>query len=119
MVKTYVNIENTRFEDKIKLHIKSQKEYDNILIPKFSIQLLVENAIKHGFINEELNIHIKIEDNSIIVSNDGKVSENVKFGTGLSNLNKRLELLEVGKLTYDNSDRMKFIIKVNDESINS
>ena len=119
MVKTYVNIENIRFQDKIKLNIVEKKEYNDILIPKFSIQLLVENAIKHGYDGSKLNIEIKFENNSIIVSNNGKKSSNIKFGTGLSNLSKRLQILEIGELEYENYEKMKFIIKVNNESINS
>lgn len=119
MVKTYINIENTRFEDKIKLKINSNKDFDERLIPKFSIQLLVENAIKHGFEGNELDIDILISKESIIVSNNGKIEELVKYGTGLKNLDKRLELLEVGNLDYDTDEKMKFIIRIKGESINS
>jgi len=110
MVETYVSIENIRFEDKIKLHIDTTNA--NVSkVPKFSIQLLVENAIKHGYIGKELNIYIKIDDN-IYLSNDGKITKNLKFGTGLSNLNNRLELLNVGKLIYEDTDKMRFKIEV-------
>ncbi len=110
MVKTYVDIENIRFDDKIKLHISNKS--DNIKIPKFSIQLLVENAIKHGMKNGNLNIFIEI-DKDIYVSNDGKVIKNLKFGTGLSNLENRLKLLNLGKLEFVDEEKMKFKIKVN------
>ncbi|QKJ23348.1 sensor histidine kinase [Poseidonibacter lekithochrous] len=119
MVKTYVNIENTRFEDKIKLNINNNKDYEDRLIPKFSIQLLVENAIKHGFEGKELDIDITISKETIEVSNNGKIEEFVKYGTGLKNLDKRLELLKVGNLDYDTDEKMKFIIRIKSESINS
>ncbi|MEA3352975.1 MAG: histidine kinase [Campylobacterota bacterium] len=113
MVRTYVEIENIRFEDKIKLHI-SNNIMTNIQVPKFSIQLLVENAIKHGYENKELNIDIDIDiDQNITVSNDGKRTEKLKFGTGLSNLNNRLKLLNIGTLNYKNGDKMMFTIKLN------
>jgi two-component system LytT family sensor kinase len=111
MVQTYVDIENIRFDDKIKLQITMSNKKD-IKLPKFSIQLLVENAIKHGYIGKVLNIYINIDDN-IYISNDGKITQNIKFGTGLSNLNKRLKLLNVGKLEFESSDDMRFKIKVN------
>jgi sensor histidine kinase YesM len=111
MVKTYVDIENIRFDDKIKLHISNQS-IQKLKIPKFSIQLLVENAIKHGYENKELNIDILVDDN-IIVQNDGKLTDNLKFGTGLFNLNNRLKLLNIGELIYENIDKMRFTIKVN------
>ena len=112
MVKTYVDIENIRFDNKIKLHISNEHINKN-QIPKFSIQLLVENAIKHGYENKELNIYIEIK-NDIIVYNDGIFIEKLKFGTGLSNLNNRLNLLNIGSLKFINDEKkMKFIIKVN------
>lgn len=110
MVKTYVEIENIRFDNKIKLSI-TNKNKGTLKIPKFSIQLLVENAIKHGYNNKELNIYINVDIN-ISVSNDGKVTDNLKFNTGLSNLKHRLQLLKVGKLVFENNNRMTFIIKI-------
>ena len=51
MVKTYVNIENIRFDEQIVLYISDFEKIKSIKVPKFSVQLLVENAIKHGFYN--------------------------------------------------------------------
>ena len=111
MVETYLKIENIRFDNHIKLHTSIAKEFQNILIPRFSIQLLVENAIKHGFNTKQLDINIIVNKDKIIVSNNGILPKEVKFGTGLHNLEKRLELLEVGKLTYTMEDNnMIFII---------
>lgn len=113
MVRTYVSIENIRFDEKIVLNIDDFKEYKNIQIPKFSIQLLVENAIKHGFLGKVLNIHIKFDEKKIIVQNDGKITQIIKFGTGLSNLAKRLELQKIGYLKSDTlDDKMQFIIEL-------
>ena len=92
MVQTYVNIENIRFDEKIVLNIENYDEYKNIKIPKFSIQLLVENAIKHGYLSEILNIDIKFLKDKIIVENDGKITKEINFGTGLTNLKSRLKL---------------------------
>ncbi|MDZ7818657.1 MAG: histidine kinase [Aliarcobacter sp.] len=113
MVKTYVNIENVRFDGKIVLNIEDSNEYKNIKIPKFSIQLLVENAIKHGYLGKVLNINIKFLKDKIIVQNDGKITNIVKFGTGLSNLQKRLELQKIGNLSFNGlDDKMQFIIEL-------
>ncbi|MDK2081589.1 sensor histidine kinase [Aliarcobacter butzleri] len=100
MVQTYVNIENIRFDNKIVLHIDDYNDFKLIKIPKFSIQLLVENSIKHGYLGKELNIFITFEKNLIKVSNDGKKNSNIKFKTGLSNLENRLRLLNIGELHF-------------------
>ncbi|WP_072680895.1 sensor histidine kinase [Arcobacter sp. LA11] len=115
MVQTYLTIENIRFEDNIKVTIDINNNDYEVLVPKFSIQLLVENAIKHGYTQKELNINIKVKDSNIEVSNDGLVSNNISFGTGLSNLSNRLRLLNIGKLDYKIEDnKMVFIINLKD-----
>jgi sensor histidine kinase YesM len=111
MVQTYVAIENIRFSDTIHLHVKIQKKYQTILIPKFSLQLLVENAIKHGYDKKALHVKIESTPNCLHVSNDGKEAKEIVFGTGLNNLRDRLELLKVGKLFYD-TDGRKFTIEM-------
>jgi len=110
MVKTYVDIENIRFDERIKLHIIYEKK-KQLKIPKFSIQLLVENAIKHGYENKELHIYIEI-DKDIIVYNNGKITPNLQFGTGLSNLENRLKFLNIGNLFFEKSDQMQFKIEL-------
>jgi len=115
MVQTYLTIENVRFEDNIKIKFDIDKDDYEIMVPKFSIQLLVENAIKHGYLQKELNINVKVKNNNIEVSNDGLLTKEVSFGTGLSNLSDRLRLLKIGKLKYKNiNDKMTFIIKLKD-----
>jgi sensor histidine kinase YesM len=113
MVKTYLKIENIRFDDNIKLEFDISKELNNVSIPRFSIQLLVENAIKHGFNGKKLLIKIKANGQKIEVTNNGVFTKNIKFGTGLSNLQKRLELLDIGNLSYNTEkNNMMFIINL-------
>ncbi|WP_323588036.1 sensor histidine kinase [Aliarcobacter butzleri] len=116
MVQTYVNIENIRFDNKIVLHIDDYNDFKLIKIPKFSIQLLIENSIKHGYLGKELNIFITFEKNMIKVSNDGKKNSNIKFKTGLSNLENRLRLLNIGELHFlIENENMTFCIILKDK----
>ena len=112
MVKTYVEIENIRFDDAINLEIFQKNGNKKIFIPKFSIQLLVENAIKHGFLGGKLTIGIFIEEDKIVVENDGKLSKDIKFGTGLTNLEKRLKFLDIGMLSVEKDEKMRFCINI-------
>ena len=74
---------------------------------------MVENAIKHGYLGKVLNIDIKFSKDKIIVQNDGKIAKIVKFGTGLSNLQKRLELQKVGNLSHQIlEEKMVFTIEL-------
>jgi len=113
MVETYLKIENIRFDNHIKLEMQISEKFKLIEIPKFSIQLLVENAIKHGFNSKELNIKIEATNEIISVSNDGRLDDEISFGTGLSNLQKRLELLGIGFLNYyKQNEKMYFCINL-------
>ena len=113
MVQTYVNIENIRFDEKIVLNIENIENYKHIKIPKFSIQLLVENAIKHGYLGNTLSIDIKFLKDKIIVENNGKITNEIKFGTGLTNLKSRLKLQKIGTLSANVlEDKMQFVIEL-------
>lgn len=100
MVQTYVEIENIRFNNQIQLRIVVDERLKEVLVPKFSIQLLVENAIKHGYIQKVLEITVDNHGNRIMVRNNGVVTPTLRYGTGLKNLEDRLRLLNVGRLTH-------------------
>jgi len=97
-VKEYLALENIRFDGKIKLSIK--ENIPSWEVPKFSIQLLIENAIKHGVNPKKkpLNISINFDkvQHIIFVENDGKAISSDYFGIGLNNLNQRLQILSHG-----------------------
>ncbi|HHD82378.1 MAG TPA: histidine kinase, partial [Campylobacterales bacterium] len=111
MVENYVKIENIRFNNKIVLSVTINREIETIQVPKFSIQLLVENAIKHGYLQKELRIDISIENNMITVQNNGKITKEIHYGTGLQNLQDRLKLLKIGTLSHHSKpNKMEFKI---------
>jgi LytS/YehU family sensor histidine kinase len=119
-VSDYIELENIRFSGKIKLHI--DKNVPPWVIPKFSLQLLVENAIKHGFLTSctALNVWISFDKEAkiILIKNDGDVMKSKKFGVGLSNLQQRLELLCKGDISVQNDKEVTFYIKLGDCSEN-
>lgn len=100
----YIELENIRFNGKIQLHIENDEAIKNALVPKFSVQLLCENAIKHGMTNTTNPFEITLRSFRgngihIEVSNSGKEITSTAFGIGLSNLQERLEHLCQGKIT--------------------
>lgn len=102
-VHSYVELEKIRFQG-LSLIMNVDRNLHNIPVPKFSIQLIVENAIKHGFskLNNTLTIKIDTKKDgdmvTILVSNDGKEISDSSFGIGLSNLEERLVHLCSGQL---------------------
>lgn len=110
-VQDYIELENMRFSGKI--HFTITGTMPHIVVPKFSIQLLVENAIKHGFeSHKELHITLDYDQSkhALILSNDGKTMKSTAFGTGLGNLEQRLKLLCKGYIEVTDRQNPTFTI---------
>ena len=112
-IQDYIQIQRSRFRDKIQASILIQPELNSILIPKLILQPLVENAYVHGL--EEKNgqgtLQIKgilntEEDIAVFVVEDdgiGMSEEQIytifhpnpekKCGFGLSSVHKRIQIL--------------------------
>lgn len=108
LVKDFVALEKIRFEERLNIIINVDSDLENNLIPPLSIQLLVENGIKHGIDKRiqggELKLSISKRENhvEIVVENPGKISKNnTKDGIGLENLTKRLQLHFDGEANFE------------------
>ena len=111
----YIALENVRFDDKIVLLCDIPSPFGEKKVPKFSIQLIVENAIKHGYKREKLTITISIKQKEkleITIGNDGLPITKSSFGIGLQNLQERLSLLCNGELQLKNEYIPTFILSI-------
>lgn len=113
-VQEYIALENIRFNGLITLEITNT--IPDWEVPKFSIQLIIENAIKHGMHSQtkKLNILIDFDHHlSVIrIENDGAPITATHFGIGLNNLNQRLKLLCDGHVTIKESQKPCFEIYI-------
>lgn len=107
LVKDYLELERLRIEDRLHQQIHVEEALSGITIPQFSIQTLVENAIKHGIAQQQDGgiIHIDIAAKEgfvqITVENPGTLdSERLTTGIGLKNLQERLQLQYQGKAKF-------------------
>ena len=106
LVKDYIELEKMRFEERLQLDISIDKTLNKFKIPTLSIQLLVENAIKHGIDlivkGGIINLTIKKEHNlvEIIVVNPGKIKSKKTTGLGIKNLQERLAIQYKNKATF-------------------
>ncbi|MBQ4914769.1 2TM domain-containing protein [Maribacter sp. MMG018] len=100
--KTYVKLLKMRFEDSIVLDIPEKASNPEAKIVPLSLQLLLENAVKHNIVNSVKPLHIKIyEDNGQLrVTNNLQEKQVVKksSGVGLQNIQQRYELLSNRKM---------------------
>ncbi len=113
-VEQYFNLQKERDNGKISLKIDIQNKDRYKIIP-VSLQLLVENALKHNAISMEKPLEIRIynTDEYVIVSNTlqrKSIIEN-STQTGLSNLRDRVKLI-MGKEIIVEEENNRFNVKL-------
>ena len=95
--KTYVRLLKMRFEDSIVLEIPEKSSDPDAKIIPLSLQLLLENAVKHNVVTSEKPLHLKVseENGALIVSNNLQEKQVVKksSGVGLTNIQQRYGIL--------------------------
>ena len=99
-LRSYIYMLQARFESLLHIDIDIWPDSLNHKIPAFSLQLLVENCIKHNIISSAKPLYIRIfqqQEDSIIIENNlqTKPSADESSGIGLDNLRKRYELLQI------------------------
>ncbi|PWL38446.1 histidine kinase [Flagellimonas aquimarina] len=95
--RTYVRLLKMRFEDSIVFDIPDKSSIPEAKIVPLSLQLLLENAVKHNVVTPSKPLHIKVteEGGMLIVSNNLQEKQVVKksSGVGLQNIKQRYEIL--------------------------
>ena len=95
--KVYCNLLETRFEDSVSFEFNVNKNVLHLFVVPLSLQLLLENCIKHNFATsgKPLNIKIFSENGYLFIENNLQYREQVKesAGIGLSNIVQRYALL--------------------------
>jgi sensor histidine kinase YesM len=91
-IKSYLYLLNIRFEKGLKVEIDVNEKYHNSSIPPLTLQILIENAVKHNIISESYPLHIQIYSNGedrLAVSNNKQPRQMVEGSShfGLYNLN--------------------------------
>lgn len=113
-IQNYIEIEKLRFEN-VEVAFNLESNLDTIQVPPLLLISLIENAFKHGGINNnnlKIKINFKIVDNTMLhfeIINNFVFSQPIKSknGIGLSNTKKRL------KLIYKNNYQLIHQIKFN------
>jgi len=119
MVEKYLEIEKTRFGDRLCFEINVDEDSMEKQIPKFLIQPLVENAIKHGLSkikgDGKIRVEIKQErkDLSITILDNGPdFPEEPVSGYGLQNLHDKLNIIygNNASINWENGENKHFKI---------
>jgi len=120
IVNQYLELLSIQYEDKLKYKINVDKGLEEVELPPMMLQLLVENAVKHG-ISQMKNggdVLIDIEQGkgfmNIHVRNTGNLKTSSKLGdklgVGLENIRKRLELIYNGKANLQMKEDNEYVV---------
>jgi two-component system, LytTR family, sensor kinase len=111
----YIFLLKARFENGIDLSVQIDKEYYPTSVPPFTLQLLVENCIKHNVVSLEYPLQIRLysENDFIVVENRIRLKRTpeASTGMGLENINQRY-LHFIAKTIEIQSTETLFIIKL-------
>jgi sensor histidine kinase YesM len=107
LINRYFDLHRVRDEEKISLSI-DYSGADNYQIIPVSLQILLENAIKHNAATREnpLKISVYFEDQYIVMKNNlrKKASQLKSMGIGLRNLAERIRLVSGKVLIIEEND---------------
>lgn len=113
--KTYMNLLKMRFENSITYDIPADFENNEARVVPLSLQLLLENTIKHNVVSEKKPLHIKIyiENNYLIVENNLQKKEVLqdRRGVGLQNIVNRYGLISERKVLIEENE-LYFKVKI-------
>jgi LytS/YehU family sensor histidine kinase len=115
VLKTYFYLQQKRYGNNLILNISvSENQKRVIFIPPLTLQLLIENAIKHNAVSKEAPLEIMVylegKDKLVIKNNiNPKITREPGTGTGLQNIVKRYNLLSSENVSILN-DGINFTI---------
>jgi LytS/YehU family sensor histidine kinase len=114
-IRSFIYLHQVRLGDALKVTIDIGNDSKQLYLPPLTLQVLVENAIKHNVINEENPLHINIatpETQILIVKNNLNPKQSFEStNTGLSNIKARYELLKEDGIKIEKSTT-EFIVTV-------
>lgn len=115
-VDNYIEISRIQFEGRLRFTIDVSPETLNVAIPPMIVQMLVENAAKHGIAKlkegGEINLSAQIINGGlvIVVANSGRlIIEEGSTRLGLENIKKRLGLIFGDNAIFSLSENGNFV----------
>jgi len=100
-VERYLEMEQLRFGDRLRVHIDVPDEAADAVVPSFALLTLVENAVRHGAESsiEPVDVHLagRVENGTLTLvvrdTGTGSRTPDDRNGTGLRRLEERLKVL--------------------------
>lgn len=121
MAEVYLQIEKIRFEDQLNYSVSVDKDLHHCLVPRFVLQPVVENAVKHGLKATGKMTEISIEVKStaqgfelLVADNGPAFPEELQPGYGVKSIYDKLDLLFPGQyeVLFSNQPRKQVLIRL-------
>ena len=108
--KSYMELLKMRFEDGVNFHIPDSVSNPDLKIVPLSLQLLLENAVKHNVITSKspLEINIYEKNGYLLVENNINLKQSLEKSTkvGLKNIDQRYSLISRDKVVVTNKNNI-------------
>lgn len=97
-IRSYFQLLKTRHGEAIQMQLDIDKRYDDYLLPSLSLQMLVENAVKHNALSKNYPLHIEVfttVGNKLVVNNNiqRRAQQAPSGQVGLKNIKMKYEIL--------------------------
>ena len=113
-IESYTFMLKTRFEEKLSINIDVEPRPDDYLVP-MTLQLLIENAVKHNEVSEAfpLQINIRRNEDSLEVENNfqPKKAGDTSTKTGLKNITQQYAFFSERHITIISTDE-RYTVRV-------
>ncbi|MCF2873324.1 MULTISPECIES: sensor histidine kinase [unclassified Tenacibaculum] len=119
MVEKYIDISKIQFENRLHYETVIDNSSLSVQIPPMLVQMLIENAIKHGISKLKeggrILLSTKVDSEKLFISviNSGVLKkDNKTTQVGVENIKKRLELLYKSKAIFSLEEREKEVVSI-------
>jgi tetratricopeptide (TPR) repeat protein len=114
IVKHYLHLQKMEFDDNLIIDMDISEQVYPYLLPPFSIQMAVENAIKHNIITSKDKLHISIfmKDNTIVIENSfqKKSIKPVSTKTGQKSIEERYKLVSGERPIFEQVENLYRVV---------
>jgi LytS/YehU family sensor histidine kinase len=115
-VDSYQYLLQTRFGEKFQCTIEVSEDLLQTKIPPLTLQMLLENAVKHNVLSEQDPLLIEVKSTSKYISVKNNITKKPKkvssFQIGLKNINARYLLLHEEGIAVTNGENFQVKIPV-------
>lgn len=108
--KTYMNLLKMRFENSLTYELPAEQLNPEAKVVPLSLQLLLENTVKHNVVSEQKPLHIKIyiENDYLVIENNFQKKEVLqnRQGVGLQNIINRYAIISKRKVQIEQTQNV-------------